>query len=69
MVSLGSIVFGFALFVQEVSFLQILELPTSTEAGLGLSILWASMALVPRSLAMRPSRPSPRPPPIVTVLV
>lgn len=52
MVSLGSIAFGFALFVQEVSFLQILELPTSTEAGLGLSILWASMALVPSSLAM-----------------
>lgn len=52
MVSLGSIAFGFALFVQEVSFLQILELPTSTESGLGLSILWASMALVPASLAM-----------------
>ncbi|WP_231443161.1 MFS transporter [Brevibacterium zhoupengii] len=52
MVSLGSIAFGFALFVQEVSFLQILELPTRTEAGLGLSVLWASMALVPASLAM-----------------
>lgn len=52
MVSLGSTAFGFVLFVQEVSFLQILELPTSTEAGLGLSMLWASMALVPCSLAM-----------------
>lgn len=52
MVSLGSIALGFAFFVQEVSFLQILELPVRTEAGLGLSILWASMALVPCSLAM-----------------
>lgn len=52
MVSLGSIALGFAFFVQEVSFLQILELPARTEAGLGLSILWASMALVPCSLAM-----------------
>lgn len=52
MVSLGSIAFGFVLFVQEVSFLQILELPSSTAAGLGLSMLWASMALVPCSLAM-----------------
>lgn len=52
LVNLGTIALGFSFFVSEVAFLQILELPAETEAGLGLTMLWASMALVPSAVAM-----------------
>src|SRR5699024_12109386 len=44
-------------FVMEVAYLQILELPAHTAAGLGLSMIDASMALVPASLAMMAAAP------------
>lgn len=52
MVNLGTIALGFSFFVSEVAFLQILELPSETDAGLGLSMLLASIALVPSAIAM-----------------
>lgn len=52
LVNLGTIALGFSFFVSEVAFLQILELPAESDAGLGLTMLLASLALVPSSLAM-----------------
>jgi MFS family permease len=57
MVNLGTIALGFSFFVSEVAFLQILELPIETDAGLGLSMLWASIALVPSAIAMMATAP------------
>ncbi|SMY11121.1 MFS transporter [Brevibacterium jeotgali] len=55
--NLGATALGFSFFVMEVAYLQILELPAHTEAGLGLSMIDASMALVPASLAMMAAAP------------
>ena len=55
--NLGAVALGFSFFVMEVAYLQILELPAHTEAGLGLSMFDASMALVPSSLAMMVAAP------------
>ena len=52
LVNLSTISFGFAFFVSEVAFLQLLELPADSDAGLGLTMFWGSMALVPGALAM-----------------
>lgn len=57
LVNLSTIAFGFTFFVSEVAFLQILELPGDTDAGLGLSMLWASVILVPGALAMMAAAP------------
>ena len=55
--NLGAVALGFSFFVMEVAYLQILELPAHTEAGLGLTMFDASMALVPASLAMMAAAP------------
>lgn len=55
--NLGAVALGFSFFVMEVAYLQILELPAHTEAGLGLTMFEASMALVPPSLAMMAAAP------------
>lgn len=52
LVNLGSIALGFSFFVMEVAFMQMLELPADTDAGLGLTMLEGSLALVPGALAM-----------------
>lgn len=52
MVNLGTIALGFSFFIAEVAFLQMLELPASSSAGLGLTMLMASMALVPSAITM-----------------
>lgn len=55
--NLGAVALGFSFFVMEVAYLQILELPAHTDAGLGLTMLQASMALVPGALAMMAAAP------------
>jgi MFS family permease len=57
LVNLGTVALGFSFFISEVAFLQILELPAGTEAGLGLSMITASIALVPSALAMMAAAP------------
>jgi MFS family permease len=52
MTNLASIAVGFALFSSNIVFPQLLELPTSTGVGLGLSLLAASIVLMPSGLAM-----------------
>jgi len=50
--NLASIMLGFALFASNVAFPQLLELPVATGVGLGLSLLIASLILMPSGLAM-----------------
>lgn len=50
MTNLASIAMGFALFASSIVFPQLLQLPP--DAGLGLSLLHASLVLVPSGLAM-----------------
>ncbi|THG32332.1 MFS transporter [Naasia lichenicola] len=50
--NLSSIMLGFALFASNVAFPQLLELPLATGVGLGLSLLVASLILMPSGLAM-----------------
>src|SRR6478735_1332776 len=50
--NLASIGMGFALFASNVVFPQILELPVETGAGLGLSLIAASLVVMPAGLVM-----------------
>ena len=50
--NLASIAMGFALFASNVAFPQLLELPVATGVGLGLSLLAASLVLMPSGLVM-----------------
>jgi MFS family permease len=50
--NLASIGMGFALFASNVVFPQILELPVETGAGLGLSLIVASLVVMPAGLVM-----------------
>ena len=50
--NLASVAMGFALFASNVVFPQLLELPTSTGIGLGLSLFSASLILAPAGIAM-----------------
>lgn len=50
--NLASIAMGFALFASSIVFPQLLELPTESGAGLGLTLLQASFILMPSGLAM-----------------
>jgi MFS family permease len=50
--NLASIGMGFALFASNVVFPQILELPVETGAGLGLSLIVASLIVMPAGLVM-----------------
>jgi MFS family permease len=50
--NLASIAMGFALFASNVAFPQLLELPAATGVGLGLSLLTASLLLMPSGLVM-----------------
>ncbi|RWR18163.1 MFS transporter [Microbacterium enclense] len=50
--NLASVAMGFALFTSNVSHPQMLELPTSTGVGLGLSLLAASLVVMPSGLVM-----------------
>ncbi|WP_344094144.1 MFS transporter [Microbacterium deminutum] len=50
--NLASIGMGFALFASNVVFPQILELPVETGAGLGLSLILASLVVMPAGLVM-----------------
>lgn len=50
--NLASIAMGFALFTSNVSHPQILELPTTTGVGLGLSLFAASLVVMPSGLVM-----------------
>ena len=50
--NLASIGMGFALFASNVVFPQILELPVETGAGLGLSLIAASLIVMPAGLVM-----------------
>jgi MFS family permease len=45
--NLASIAMGFAFFSSQIAFPQMLELPQSTEVGLGMNLLGASLVLVP----------------------
>ncbi|MCU1571320.1 MAG: permease of the major facilitator superfamily [Naasia sp.] len=50
--NLASVAMGFALFSSNVAFPQLLELPVETGVGLGLSLLTASLVLMPSGLVM-----------------
>ena len=50
--NLASVAMGFALFASNVVFPQLLELPSATGIGLGLSLVVASLVLAPAGLAM-----------------
>ncbi len=50
--NLASIAFGFALFSSQVSYPQMLELPAATGVGFGLSLLAASLVVMPSGLVM-----------------
>lgn len=50
--NLASVGIGFALFASNVVFPQMLELPVSTGAGFGLSLLAASLVVMPSGLVM-----------------
>ncbi len=50
--NLASIAFGFALFSSNIAYPQLLELPASTGVGLGLSLLAASLVVMPSGLMM-----------------
>lgn len=55
--NLASVAMGFAFFSSNITFPQLLELPASTEVGLGLSLLGASLVLVPSGLVMMAMAP------------
>lgn len=50
--NLASVAMGFALFSSNVSYPQLLELPTTTGVGLGLSLLGASLVVMPAGIVM-----------------
>jgi MFS family permease len=50
--NLASVAMGFALFSSQVSYPQMLELPVSTGVGFGLSLLAASLVIMPSGLIM-----------------
>jgi MFS family permease len=50
--NIASIAMGFALFSSNVSYPQMLELPVATGAGFGLSLLAASLIIMPSGLVM-----------------
>jgi len=50
--NLASIAMGFALFTSNVAYPQMLELPLATGVGLGLSLLAASLVVMPSGLVM-----------------
>lgn len=50
--NLASLAMGFALFVSNVSYPQILELPVASGVGLGLSLVAASLIVMPSGLVM-----------------
>ena len=50
--NLASIAMGFALFASNVAYPQMLELPVATGVGLGLSLLAASLVVMPSGLVM-----------------
>ncbi len=50
--NLASIAMGFALFASNIALPQLLELPLATGVGLGLSLLVASLVLMPSGLVM-----------------
>lgn len=50
--NLASVAMGFALFSSQVSYPQMLELPVATGVGLGLSLLAASLVIMPSGLIM-----------------
>jgi MFS family permease len=50
--NLASVAMGFALFGSNVSYPQMLELPVATGVGLGLSLLAASLVVMPSGLVM-----------------
>jgi EmrB/QacA subfamily drug resistance transporter len=52
MTNLASIAMGVALFASSIVFPQLLQLPTETGSGLGLTLLQASFVLMPSGLAM-----------------
>lgn len=51
-VNAGSIMVGVAFYTQQASFVQILELPSDTEAGPGLDMLGASLTVLPGAVEM-----------------
>lgn len=50
--NLSSIAMGFAFFASNIAYPQILELPAESGAGLGLSLIQASLVLIPLGLVM-----------------
>ncbi len=50
--NLASVAMGFALFTSNVAYPQMLELPVATGVGLGLSLLAASLVVMPSGLVM-----------------
>jgi len=50
--NLASVAIGFALFSSNISYPQMLELPVATGAGFGLSLLAASLVVMPSGLVM-----------------
>lgn len=65
MTNLASVLVGFVLYAQMLALPQILELPSATGYGLGLSMVAAGLCLAPGGLVMMvisPSRPGSRPP-------
>lgn len=50
--NLASVALGFALFASNVVYPQMLELPTETGAGFGLSLLGASLVIMPAGIIM-----------------
>jgi MFS family permease len=57
MTNLASVAMGFAFFSSNITLPQLLELPTSSGVGLGLSLLAASLVLVPSGLVMMAMAP------------
>src|SRR3546814_4473747 len=50
--NLASVAMGFALFSSQISYPQMLELPVATGVGFGLSLLAASLVIMPSGLIM-----------------
>jgi MFS family permease len=50
--NLASVAFGFALFGSQVAYPQLLELPAATGVGFGLSLLAASLVVMPSGIVM-----------------
>ncbi len=50
--NISSVAMGFALFTSSVAFPQMLELPVETDAGFGLSLVAASLIVMPSGLVM-----------------